>query len=126
MIARKILIADDALSTRLRLKTFSEQFGYKTIIASDGLEAWNCWKKERPRIVITDLYMPQMDGFQLCRKIRENEGDDYTYIIIVTILDEQQKFREGKEAGADEFLPKPFNKDEVKVMIMAGERILDC
>ena len=121
---KKILIADDALSTRLRLKKYSEVFGYKPIVVSNGKEAWDCWQSERPEIVITDWYMPVMGGRQLCQKIRESEGEKHTFIIIVTIIDKPQKVKEGLEAGADDFLAKPFNKNDMRISLLEGEKAI--
>jgi CheY-like chemotaxis protein len=80
----KILIVDDELVSRKKMEKLIQSLGNETIIATDGLEAWEIWKKDRTRMVITDWLMPGMDGLDLCKKIRETEGDSYTYLIMVT------------------------------------------
>lgn len=120
----KILIVDDELVSRKKMEKLIQSLGNETIIATDGLEAWEIWKKDRTRMVITDWLMPGMDGLDLCKKIRETEGDSYTYLIMVTSKRETGDIVIGMEAGADDFISKPFAKDELAVRIRAGERIL--
>jgi len=67
----KILIVDDELVSRKKMDLLVRSLGYETVVASDGVEGWEAWKKERTRMVITDWMMPRMDGLELCRKIRE-------------------------------------------------------
>jgi len=120
----QILIVDDELVSRKKMDMLVQGLGYETIIAEDGVEAWNTWKKERTRMVITDWIMPNMDGLELCRKIRQAEGSLYTYLIMVTVKDQTEDMVRGMEAGADDFIAKPFVKEELAVRIRAGERIL--
>ncbi len=120
----KILIVDDELVSRKKLEVLIESLGYETVTAKDGLEGWNIWKTQMPRIVITDWIMPDMDGLQLCRKIRGSEGSQYTFIIMVTSKKEVNDIVSGMDAGADDFITKPFVQEELAVRIRAGERIL--
>jgi len=120
-----ILIVDDESVSRGTLKIFAKKLGYEVYTASNGKEAFDIWREETPRIVITDWNMPEMNGLDLCRKIREEEGEDYTYIIIVTGRDENQDVVEGLQMGADDYMTKPFNKDELSVRIKAGSRVLN-
>ncbi len=120
----QILIVDDELVSRKKMDMLVQTLGYETIVANDGVEAWNAWRKERTRMVITDWIMPNMDGVELCRKIRQTEGSLYTYIIMVTVKDQTEDMVRGMEAGADDFIAKPFIKEELAVRIRAGERIL--
>jgi putative two-component system response regulator len=119
----KILIVDDELVSRKKLELLVGSLGYETLVASDGVEGWETWKKERARMVITDWMMPRMDGLDLCRKIREAEGSRYTYIIMVTSREDVNDLVRGMDAGADDFITKPFVKAELAVRIRAGERI---
>ena len=80
----KILIADDELVSRKKMDKLVRGLGHGTLVATDGIEAWDIWNSERPRMVITDWVMPGIDGLGLCRKIRKSEGSQYTYIIMVT------------------------------------------
>ncbi|MBN1797738.1 MAG: response regulator [Spirochaetales bacterium] len=120
----KILIADDDLISRKQLDTLTRSLGFDTLVAEDGKQAWNIWKNKRPRFVITDWVMPELTGPELCKKIRVVEGSQYTYIIIVTSKDHVEDIVTGMAAGADDFIKKPFIKEELAVRIRAGERIL--
>lgn len=120
----KVLIVDDEFTGRMTLEFFIKNFGYEVIVASDGLSAWDNWRKERPQIVITDWNMPLMDGLELCSRIRASEGDEYTYIIIVTGRGEKQDIVKGLDSGADDYIIKPFNKDEILVRLKSAERVL--
>ena len=120
----KILIADDELVSIKKLDRLVRSLGYETIVASDGQEAWETWKNERPRMVITDWMMPRLDGLGLCKKIRKVEGNDYTYIIMVTSREGIKDMVTSMNAGMDDFITKPFEKRELAVRIKAGERML--
>ena len=119
----KILIVDDELVSRKKMDLLIRSLGYETIVANDGVEGWEAWKKERARMVITDWMMPGMDGLELCAKIREAEGSQYIYIIMVTSKEDVNDLVRGMDAGADDFITKPFVKEELAVRIRAGERI---
>lgn len=121
----KLLIVDDELTSRKTLALFSQKIGYEVFSASNGAEAWKLWREKRPRLVVTDWQMPVMDGLELCSKIREEEGDDYTYIVIVTSRDGDTDVIKGMQAGADDYITKPFSKDELAVRLKAGERVLN-
>ena len=121
----KILIVDDELVSREKMVKLIQSLGHEILVATNGFEGWETWKAERPKIVITDWNMPQMDGLEFCRKIRSEENEDYTYIIIVTSKTDIQDVIKGMEAGADDYIAKPFNKDELHVRIKAGERVIN-
>lgn len=122
----KILIAeDDAVSRRL-LESFLRKWGYDVLITSNGREAWELLQEpEAPSLVVSDWIMPDMDGLELCRKIREVERAEYTYFIILTAKGKKEDVITGLEAGADDYLTKPFNRDELKYRVKIGERIID-
>jgi len=121
----RALIVDDDVSSRKPIEIFMRKLGYDLLTASNGEEAWDIWKREQPQLVVTDWLMPVMDGLTLCRKIRESEQGDYTYIIIVTSKSDNQDIVKGMEAGADDYLAKPIARDELLVRIKAGERVLN-
>ena len=121
----KILVVDDEIVSLKTLEISVQKFGYEVLSASDGSTAWEIWKKEMPGIVITDWSMPEMDGLELCSLIRKNEGSEYTYIILITGNDAKDEIVKGKDAGADDYIVKPFNKDALKARIMVGERLLN-
>ncbi len=119
----RILIVDDELVSRKKMDLLIKSLGYETFVANDGIEGWEIWKRERTRMVITDWMMPRMDGLELCRKIREVEGSQYIYIIMVTSKEDVNDLVRGMDAGADDFITKPFIKEELAVRIRAGQRI---
>lgn len=121
----KILIVEDELVSRKKLERLVNNLGYETLVAADGEEGLNLWRTERPRIVITDWIMPNLDGIELCKQIRNSEGSQYTYIIMVTSKNDTHDLVESLEAGADDFLSKPYIKEELAVRIRAGRRIVD-
>ncbi len=120
----KIMAVDDEAVSRKKIERVLQGLGHETYVAKDGSEALEIWKKVRPRMVITDWLMPGIDGVDLCRKIRSKEGSRYTYLIMVTSKDDIQDIVTGMEAGADDFISKPYIKEELAVRIRAGERIL--
>ena len=120
----KILVAEDDRATRLRIGTFLRGWGYEVIEAADGAEAWEEVRKTNPPIVVTDWQMPEMDGVDLIRKIRSDSDPTYHYTILLTSRSEMKDVVEGLEAGADDFVAKPFDKDELRVRVAAGERII--
>ena len=121
----KILIAEDEIVSRKKMEIIIKNIGYEPICTTNGVEAFELWKKERPKIVITDWIMPEMTGLDLCRSIRENEGSQYTYLIIVSTKNEKIDLIKGIDSGADDFISKPFIKEEIAVRIRSGRRILD-
>jgi putative two-component system response regulator len=120
----KVLVVDDENVSLMTLKVFATKLGYDVLAASNGKDAYRIWKEESPEIVITDWEMPEMNGLELCTSIRSEIVDAYTYIIVVTGRDNIKDVVQGMEAGADDYITKPFNKDELSVRIKAGERII--
>lgn len=120
----RIMIVDDDLVSRKKMERLIQSLGHETISAKDGMEGWEIWKNEKTRMVITDWVMPEMDGIGLVEKIRASEGNQYTFLIMVTSKKEVNDIVSGMEAGADDFISKPFVKEELAVRIRAGERIL--
>jgi two-component system, cell cycle response regulator len=121
----KILIAEDDPISRRILEATLVKWGYKVMVASDGGEAWEIIQQpESPNLIISDWMMPRMDGLALCREIRNMEKSEYIYFIILTAKGEKRDIIEGLESGADDFLTKPFNQEEMKCRIQIGERII--
>lgn len=120
----KILVADDDLPTRVLLRAAITQWGYEVIEAGDGEAAWDILKeKDSPRILILDWMMPKLDGIGLCMRIK-NELDYHPYIILLTQMSGTANVTKGLEAGADEFLSKPFNMAELKSRLSVGIKII--
>ncbi len=119
----KVLVVDDEKLSRRTIGFYMEKLGYTVFLAEDGRQALQCWRDESPKIVLTDWNMPEMDGAELCRVIRREEGEDYTYLIMITSRENSADLVTGFEAGADDYLTKPVRKDELAARIKAAERI---
>src|ERR1044072_2151668 len=120
----KVLIAEDDLDSRDLLSWMLQKLGYQVIAAANGKEAWDAFRKGRFRLVISDVLMPELDGLELCKKIRLHKQSKYTYIIIITALIGKKDYLEGMEAGADDFVTKPFDPDELKARLRVAQRIV--
>ncbi|ETR68571.1 MAG: response regulator receiver modulated diguanylate cyclase [Candidatus Magnetoglobus multicellularis str. Araruama] len=120
----KILVADDSEMTRMILQGRLSQWGYDIVNAGDGYEAWDMLqKKDKPRMILLDWMMPNMNGIELCKKIRKQIKEPYIYIILLTAKKGKEHLIEAMEAGADDFITKPFDPHILKVRLRAGYRI---
>ncbi|MDZ4686011.1 MAG: response regulator [Planctomycetaceae bacterium] len=120
----KVLVADDDLVSRRLLQGYLQKWGYEVVTAADGAEAWRLFEQDDFPLVITDWMMPEMDGPDLIKKVRAAEREHYVYAILLTGRSQKEDVVEGMEAGADDFVNKPFDRDELHVRLRAGERIL--
>ena len=120
----KLLVVDDDPDSRRLLAISLGWAGHQIVEAEDGLEAWEKFQQEPMHLVITDWMMPGLDGMELIARIRANEADGYTYIIMLTALREKPQIVSGLEAGADDYLTKPFDPEELAARVSIGERIL--
>ncbi|KAA3614014.1 MAG: diguanylate cyclase [Calditrichaeota bacterium] len=122
----KILIADDDKYLNKLLQMRLSNWGYNVIAVNNGREAMNILLEEDgPKLAILDWMMPEMDGINVCKEIRSKAGENYIYIILLTARDQMSDFLEGMEAGADDFMTKPFKDQELRARLRAGLRILD-
>jgi two-component system cell cycle response regulator len=122
----KIMIAEDDPVSRHMLEAFLTKWGYEVLVARDGGAAWRFLQQEdAPKLVLLDWNMPEMDGVEVCRKIRERADQPYVYILMLTSRDNKQDTVEGMEAGADDYLVKPFDAHELRAHLRVGKRILD-
>ncbi len=122
----KILIADDdKVSLRLLQETVTRS-GYDPVPCTTGAEAWRILQqKDAPQLAILDWEMPGMDGPDVCRGIRGRGGEPYVYILLLTTRQDKQDLVEGMDAGADDYLTKPFDRHELEVRLRAGRRVLE-
>lgn len=121
-----ILIAEDDPVSRKLLQTTLNKWGYDVVSCADGVEAWDIIKGGRaPKLLILDWMMPGIDGAELCRRIRSLESREYRYIILLTARVQKEDVVAGLEAGADDYITKPFDKQELQVRLRAGRRIVD-
>lgn len=122
----KVLIADDDPIARDMLEAKLSMWDYVVVSASDGKEAWDILQKDdAPRIAVLDWMMPNMNGIELCRKIKEREKASYVFVILLTSKSEKEEIVVGLDAGADDFITKSFDPGELKSRLMAGIRVLD-
>jgi DNA-binding response OmpR family regulator len=120
----KTLIADDDDITRLLLSSTLRKLGHDVHQAADGREAWDAWQGGEFPLIISDWMMPDLDGLEFCSRIRAERRADYTYIILLTSLSGKRNYLEAMNAGADDFITKPFEKDAFAARVRVAERIL--
>lgn len=120
----RILIADDEPVVRLILSRALAQWGHEVVVAVDGEEAWAHYEQQPFRLVISDWMMPRVDGIELTRRIRASRTPGYSYVVLLTGRSGVASLVEGMEAGADDFMVKPFQVDELRARVRAGERML--
>jgi two-component system, NtrC family, sensor kinase len=120
---RVLLAEDDPVSRRL-LQSYLEKWGHEVIATETGEEAWRLFQTSDFAMVISDWMMPGMDGLELLRRIRAARKSAYVYTVLLTARSHKEDLVKGMEAGADDFVSKPFDRDELRVRIRAGERIV--
>jgi len=120
----RILVVEDDRKTLAVLQRAMQVWGHKVSTATDGREAWEVLQEDTFDLVITDWLMPNMDGIELCRRIREAELSHYVFVILITAKTEREDLVTAMDAGADDFIPKPFDMNELRARIRAVERIV--
>jgi two-component system, cell cycle response regulator len=121
----RVLVAEDDAMFRRVLQSWLKTWGYEVTMAEDGAEAWAILQQEiRPQVLILDWMMPAINGLELCRKVRERNQIPYQYILLATAKDAKQDLVRGLEAGADDYLTKPFDRGELQARLRACNRIL--
>ena len=122
----KVLIADDQPNARALLCNIVSKLGYEAQAVNDGTEAWLALERpDGPPLAILDWIMPGMSGPEICRKVRQRSHAPYVYIILVTGMSTVDDLVEGMDAGADDYITKPFHSEQLMVRLRAGQRILD-
>lgn len=121
----KILVADDDPVSRRALEALLGKWDYQVTAASDGESAWRILQaNDAPRLAVLDWTMPVLDGLEVCRRVRQRAREPYTYILLLTARDSKEDVVEGLEAGADDYLTKPFDRQELKARLRVGRRSL--
>lgn len=121
----RILVADDDTVTRLLLKSHLNQWGHDVVLCSDGAQAWELLHgKDSPKFAILDWMMPQKDGLEICTDLRNSRKEPYVYIILLTSKSRKEDVVKGLEAGADDYIIKPFDNNELRTRVRAGARIV--
>lgn len=122
----RVLIAEDDASSRMILKTILTKWRYEVVETCNGKEAWEALQKEdAPRLVILDWMMPAMSGEKICQELRETQSLKPTYIILLTAKRTTEDVVSGLEAGANDYIHKPFYPSELWARVRVGERVLE-
>jgi phosphoserine phosphatase RsbU/P len=122
----KILIAEDNVVSRVKLESVLPRWGYQVVATPDGNKAWEVLNEPHaPRLVILDWMMPGIDGLTLCRKLKQKRETSPFYIILLTGMDDWKDVVHGFEAGADDYIKKPYDNQELRARLNAGRRILE-
>ncbi|MGZ6222648.1 MAG: response regulator [Syntrophales bacterium] len=120
----KILISEDDSVSRLLLSATLKKLGHEVVETSNGKEAWEIFQKEYFPVLISDWMMPEMDGLELLQMIRAEKREKYTYILLLTALEGKESYLEGMKVGADDFITKPFDEEQLAARLIVAERIL--
>jgi two-component system, cell cycle response regulator len=121
-----VLIAEDDPIFRRILQSWLQRWNYRVTAVENGQDAWEALQPEgAPQLVILDWMMPGLDGLEICRRIRSCGQSPYRYVLLLTAKDDKQDVVAGLEAGADDYLTKPFDVDELRARVRAGRRILE-
>jgi CheY-like chemotaxis protein len=121
----RVLIADDDQVSTMVLARTLEQWGFEVVVAHDGVEAWErIVGADPPALAIVDWMMPGLDGIALCRRIRAAALPSPVYVIMLTVRSSRQDLVAGLDAGADDYLTKPFDPEELQARIHVGQRTL--
>ncbi|MFL5843068.1 MAG: PP2C family protein-serine/threonine phosphatase [Solirubrobacteraceae bacterium] len=119
----RILLAEDSAASRFLLQRAVEELGHECIVAEDGLQAWERYRSAQPEVVISDWIMPGLDGDELCRRIRADESGPYTYFVMLTSLEDKEHVLRGMQAGVDDYLTKPLDRNDLGARLIAASRV---
>jgi phosphoserine phosphatase RsbU/P len=119
----KILLADDSATSRHMAQRAVEALGHECRVTKDGLEAWTALQDFDAEVVISDWVMPEMDGEELCRRVRAAPDQPYVYFVMLTSLEDRGHVLRGMEAGADDYLTKPLQPEELQTRLIAASRV---
>lgn len=122
----KVLVADDSATSRQMLRSVLAKWGYEVVLAENGEQAWEILADaDPPPMAILDWVMPHMSGPEVCRRVRDTHREPYTYILLLTSKNTKGETVEGLEAGADDYIVKPFDQHELQMRLRTGKRIVD-
>ena len=120
----KVLLVDDEPALRATVAAELGALGHEVTTAADGMAGWRAYETVMPSVVVTDLVMPAESGVELCRRIRAARRTRYAYVIVLTSMSRREQYRAAMEAGADDFLPKPCTREDLRVRLRVAERLL--
>ena len=122
----KILVADDSIISRHLLHSTLTKWGYEVVLVSDGMQAWDVLRRpEAPSLAILDWMMPGLTGVEVCRKVREQASEPYTFILLLTAKSLKGDLIQGLESGADDYIVKPFDHHELNVRLRSATRLIE-
>ncbi len=122
----KALIAEDEVVSCRLLEDMLSDWGYEVVVAHDGDSAWEILQGEDPpKLAILDWLMPGTDGVEICRRLRATENGEPAYVILLTGKNRKEDIVTALEAGANDFITKPFDAEELRVRVQAGRRIVE-
>jgi two-component system cell cycle response regulator len=119
-----ILIADDDSTSRIVLSATLKKLGHQVTVANSGSEALAIFNAQDVPLLISDMVMPEVDGLELCRRIRAANHSQYTYIILLTSVGGKWGYAVGMKAGADDFINKPLDEEQLSARLEMADRIL--
>ena len=121
----KVLIAEDDMTSRIILDSILKKWGFTVILTCNGKQAWDVMQsKDAPMLAILDWQMPEMNGIEVCQRIRKMESSDPPYLIVLTSKDEKKDIVKALEAGANDFISKPYDNEELQARINVGKRMI--
>ena len=122
----KILIAEDDQTSRRILEATLDLFGHEVVVAADGAEAWAALQSvDAPQLAILDWMMPEMDGAEICKRVRAESQPTPPYLILLTAKSAKADTVAGLDAGANDYLTKPFNREELRARVQVGAHVLE-
>lgn len=119
----RVLIAEDDPPSRLIHQMIVEKCGHDCLLAKDGEEAWKLFQASEVDVILSNWMMPNVDGIELCRRVRKEKRAAYTYFILLTSRGEKEHLLEGMNAGADDYLTKPLDAEELQVRLISASRV---
>lgn len=120
-----ILIAEDDPISRRTLEVTLQRWGYQVVVTQDGQAAYEALSRpDAPRLAILDWMMPHLDGLTVCRQLRQDAGKRSTYVILLTARGEKKDIVAGLDSGADDYITKPFDRDELQARVNVGLRMI--
>jgi CheY-like chemotaxis protein len=120
----RVLIADDNSTFRLILSALLNKLGHGVTAVENGLHAWQTFEAEYFPVLITDWQMPELDGIQLMKRVRAKPHDHYTYVLMVASRGGKESYLEAMKAGADDFITKPPDEEQLAARLLAAERVV--
>jgi CheY-like chemotaxis protein len=125
-MAKRVLIAEDDPTSRLVLQRVLEKWEYNVTVTSNGTDAWETLQKpDSPRLAILDWMMPGLDGREICHRLRQLNTNTPTYVILLTALGRKEDIVKGLNAGADDYITKPFDTNELRARLDVGRRVVE-